>query len=121
MGESAQNWSVAPNLTVASLAAGPGKVYIGGLFNQINSRPRQSIVAVTSGLTGLSVVALYLFGGEVLRGFSLAMIWGIAIGTYSTIFVASPMLIYMHLRRDREAKPAPNAQGAAGAGGAARP
>jgi len=81
-----------------------------------------SRTTVTSGLTGLSVVALYLFGGEVLRGFSLAMIWGILIGTYSTIFVASPMLIYMHLRRDRgEAKPAASAAGAAGAGGAARP
>jgi preprotein translocase SecF subunit len=80
-----------------------------------------SRTTVTSGLTGLSVVALYLFGGEVLRGFSLAIIWGILIGTYSTIFVASPMLIYMHLRRDREAKPAPSAEGPAGAGGAARP
>ncbi len=80
-----------------------------------------SRTTVTSGLTGLSVVALYLFGGEVLHGFSVAMIWGIVIGTYSTIFVASPMLIYMHLRRDREAKPATSAEGAAGAGGAARP
>jgi preprotein translocase SecF subunit len=66
-----------------------------------------SRTTVTSALTLLSVVALYLFGGEVIRGFSLAMIWGICIGTYSTIFVASPMLIYMHLRRERgEAKAA---------------
>ena len=53
---------------------------------------------VTSGLTLLSVLAIALFGGEALRGFAIALIWGILIGTYSTIFVASPMLIYMNLR-----------------------
>jgi preprotein translocase SecF subunit len=56
---------------------------------------------MTSGMTLLSVLALYFFGGEVIRGFSLAMIWGIVIGTYSTIYVAAPMLIYMRLRRER--------------------
>jgi len=56
---------------------------------------------MTSGMTLLSVLALYFFGGEVIRGFSLAMIWGIVIGTYSTIYVAAPMLIYMHLRREK--------------------
>jgi preprotein translocase subunit SecF len=39
-----------------------------------------------------------------LRGFAIALIWGIVVGTYSTIFVASPMLIYMNLRRIRETK-----------------
>jgi len=47
------------------------------------------------------VLALALFGGEVIRGFSIAMIWGIVIGTYSTICVASPLLLYMHLHRIR--------------------
>jgi len=56
---------------------------------------------MTSGMTLLSVLALYFFGGEVIRGFSLAMIWGICIGTYSTIYVAAPMLIYLHLRREK--------------------
>jgi preprotein translocase SecF subunit len=60
-----------------------------------------SRTTVTSGLTLLSVLALALFGGEVLRGFSIAMIWGIVIGTYSTICVASPLLLYMHLHRIR--------------------
>jgi preprotein translocase SecF subunit len=59
-----------------------------------------SRTVVTSGLTLLSVVALFFVGGEALRSFSAAMIWGIVIGTYSTIFVASPLLIYMRLRRD---------------------
>jgi preprotein translocase SecF subunit len=56
---------------------------------------------MTSFLTLLSVFALYLFGGEVIRGFSLALIWGIMIGTYSTIYVAAPMLLYMNLRREK--------------------
>jgi preprotein translocase SecF subunit len=60
-----------------------------------------SRTTVTSGLTLLSVLALALFGGEVIRGFSIAMIWGIVVGTYSTICVAAPLLIYMHLHRIR--------------------
>ena len=58
-----------------------------------------SRTTVTSGLTLLSVLALYIFGGEVLHGFSVALIWGIVIGTYSTICVATPLLLYMHLHR----------------------
>ncbi len=67
-----------------------------------------SRTTVTSGLTLLSVLALALFGGEVMFGFSIAMIWGIVIGTYSTICVASPLLLYMHLHRirDKEGKAA---------------
>ena len=57
-----------------------------------------SRTVVTSGLTLLSVLALLAFGGEVLRSFSVALVWGIAIGTYSTIYVATPLLLYMNLR-----------------------
>ncbi len=65
---------------------------------------------MTSGLAFLAVLALLLFGGPALRGFSLAMTWGIVIGTYSTICVATPMLVYMNLRRrkdDAETAPTP--------------
>jgi preprotein translocase subunit SecF len=48
---------------------------------------------LTSGLTFLTVLSLYLFGGEVLRGFSFALVIGIIIGTYSSIAVAAPMLV----------------------------
>lgn len=48
---------------------------------------------LTSGLTFLTVLALYLFGGEVLHGFSFALVIGILIGTYSSIAVAAPMLV----------------------------
>jgi len=55
---------------------------------------------MTSGTTMLSLLALAVFGGEVLRGFTLAMIWGIVIGTYSSIFVASPFLLVTNVKRD---------------------
>src|SRR5262249_52288781 len=55
---------------------------------------------LTSGLTFLTVLSLYLFGGEVLHGFSLALVIGILIGTYSSIAVAAPMLVaYQDWRR----------------------
>jgi preprotein translocase subunit SecF len=48
---------------------------------------------LTSGLTFLTVLSLYVFGGQVLRGFSFALVVGILIGTYSSIAVAAPMLV----------------------------
>lgn len=66
-----------------------------------------SRTTMTSGLAFLSVLAIFLFGGEVLRGLSIALMWGIFIGTYSTIYVASPMLIYMGLRRESFSKTPP--------------
>ncbi len=49
---------------------------------------------MTSGLTFLTAVALWLFGGQVLNGFAFALVVGIMVGTYSSIFVASPILIF---------------------------
>lgn len=48
---------------------------------------------MTSITTLLALVALFVFGGEVIRGFVSAMIWGVLIGTYSSIFIASPLII----------------------------
>jgi preprotein translocase subunit SecF len=53
---------------------------------------------LTSGTMFLSALALALVGGEVLHGFSLAILWGVVIGTYSSIYVAMPILIYFNLR-----------------------
>jgi preprotein translocase SecF subunit len=76
------------------------KMPVNDLINQsINKTLART--TVTSGLTLLSVLSIALFGGETLRGFAIALIWGIVIGTYSTIFVASPMLIYTNLRSIR--------------------
>jgi preprotein translocase subunit SecF len=57
---------------------------------------------LTSGLTFLTVLSLYLLGGEVLRGFSLALVIGILIGTYSSIAVAAPMLVAYQDWRERK-------------------
>jgi preprotein translocase subunit SecF len=57
---------------------------------------------LTAGLTFLTVLALYLFGGEVLHGFSFALVIGILIGTYSSIAIAAPILVaYQDWRTDR--------------------
>lgn len=55
---------------------------------------------MTSVTTLLALVALFLFGGEVLRGFSFALIWGVIIGTYSSVFIASPILLRTGVKRD---------------------
>jgi preprotein translocase subunit SecF len=54
---------------------------------------------ITAGTTFVSVLALYLFGGEVLRGFAFTMLVGIVSGTYSTIFIASSIAIILSQRR----------------------
>lgn len=72
------------------------------LFNQaINQTLSRTIL--TSLTTVLALVALWLFGGEVIRGFVDALIFGIVIGTYSSIFVAAPLLLFMNLRKYSEA------------------
>ncbi len=54
----------------------------------------------------LTVVALLVFGGETLRGFSVAMLWGLFVGTFSSIRVGMPVLLYLDLRRDEFGGPA---------------
>ncbi|WP_028878362.1 protein translocase subunit SecF [Terasakiella pusilla] len=58
-----------------------------------------SRTVMTSVTTMLALLALYILGGEVIRGFSFAMIWGVVIGTYSSICLAVPLLTYFALRR----------------------
>ena len=60
--------------------------------DSINQTLSRTVIA--AGLTFISVVAIVLFGGEVLRGFALALTIGIIIGTYSSIAVASPMMLW---------------------------
>ena len=54
---------------------------------------------LTSITTLIALLILFFFGGEVIKGFSFGMIWGVLVGTYSSIFIATPLLIYMNLRR----------------------
>src|SRR2546425_10190950 len=60
-------------------------------INQTLSR-----TVLTSGHTILVLLALYLLGGEVLHGFAFALLVGMISGTYSTVFIASPILVYWH-------------------------
>ena len=55
---------------------------------------------MTSVTTLIALVALYLLGGEVIRGFTFAMIWGVVIGTYSSVFVAAAVLLGLGVTRD---------------------
>ena len=56
---------------------------------------------ILTGATALAVLlALYIFGGEVIRNFNLAMLMGVIIGTYSSIFIAAPLLGYLGVKRD---------------------
>ena len=64
-------------------------------INQTLSR-----TVITSVTTLLALVSLYIFGGSVIKGFTFAMIWGVVVGTYSSIFVASPFLKYVDVKRD---------------------
>ena len=64
----------------------------------INSTLSRTVM--TSVTTLLALFSLYILGGEVIRGFTLAMIWGVFVGTYSSIFIAAPVLIYLGVKRD---------------------
>ncbi len=66
-----------------------------GLTDLVNRSINQTLsrTVLTSGLTFITVLALFIFGGDVLNGFSFALVVGILIGTYSSIAVAAPMLV----------------------------
>ena len=59
-----------------------------------------SRTVMTSVTTLLALFSLYVLGGDVIRGFVFAMIWGVIVGTYSSVFVASAILLYLGVKRD---------------------
>ena len=65
-----------------------------------------SRTTMTSVTTLLALLSLFFFGGEVIRGFAFAMIWGVVVGTYSSIFVAAPLLLHLKLQRGGAAEEA---------------
>jgi len=80
------------------------KLQIRGSFPHIvNLSINQTLsrTVLTSGLTFLTALSLFLFGGQVLNGFSFALVIGIIIGTYSSIFIASPILVFWQDVADR--------------------
>ena len=79
------------------------------LENIMNRAVNQTLsrTVMTSGLTFLTVIALFLFGGPVLNGFSFALVCGIIVGTYSSVFIASPIVLFWHNYADRKKKRGP--------------
>ena len=59
-----------------------------------------SRTVMTSVTTLLALISLFVLGGDVIRGFVFAMIWGVIVGTYSSVFVASTILLYLGVKRD---------------------
>jgi len=72
------------------------------IYDLINQSLNETMsrTLLTSVTTLLALFSLYFLGGEVLRGFTLAMIIGVFIGTYSSIFIASQMILYLNVKRD---------------------
>ena len=80
----------------------PLDVVMNRAINQTLSR-----TIMTSGLTFLTVIALFIWGGPVLHGFAFALVCGIIVGTYSSVFIASPIVLFWHNYADRKRKTAP--------------
>ena len=57
---------------------------------------------MTSITTMLALLALYILGGAIIADFSIALIWGVLVGTYSSIFIAAPLLIKLRLRESSD-------------------
>src|SRR6266498_4978053 len=78
------------------------------LYKVTNDSINQTLsrTVITSGLVFLSVLAMVLFGGEVLRGFSLALLIGITFGTYSSVAIASPIMVWWEQRIEASNKAA---------------
>jgi preprotein translocase subunit SecF len=95
------------------------------LYSITNDAINQTLsrTIITGGLVFLSVLAMVLFGGEVLRGFSLALFIGIIVGTYSTIAIASPIMVWWQQRIEagKSRREQPGAKGQTPGGGGGRP
>lgn len=65
---------------------------------------------ITSGTTLLPVLALLFFGGSVLRGFSITLLVGIGVGTYSSIFILAPLVVWFNTRQQENKKNAPTSK-----------
>ncbi len=81
------------------------------LTNLVNLSVNQTLsrTVLTSGLTLLTALSLFIFGGQVLNGFAFALVCGIIVGTYSSVFIASPILIFWQDLMDKRGKTAPAA------------
>ncbi len=75
------------------------KMPLGDLLDlSVNETMSRTIMTV--GTVFMALLALYFFGGEVIRGFTFAMLFGVLVGTYSSVFIAAPFLILIGVKRD---------------------
>jgi preprotein translocase SecF subunit len=82
------------------------KMHTDDMIDQaVNSTLSRSVI--THVTTTLALVGLAVFGGEVIRGFTIAMLFGVMVGTYSSVFIAAPILIYLGVRTDGRTAPEP--------------
>jgi preprotein translocase subunit SecF len=93
------------------------------LYDITNEAINQTLsrTVITSGLVFLSVVAMVLFGGEVLRPFSLALLIGIVFGTYSTIAISNPIMVWWQQRLEKARAAGKSATGGGGKPSSNRP
>ena len=68
---------------------------------------------MTVGTVLMALIALYFFGGEVIRGFTFAMLFGVLVGTYSSVYIAAPFLILIGVKRDWSGRGKRQSQGGA--------
>lgn len=73
----------------------------------VNETLSRTIMTVSTTL--LALLALYIFGGEVIRGFTFAMLFGVVFGTYSSVFIAAPFIVLLGVKRDWSGVAAPKA------------
>ena len=87
------------------------KMRKGSLSEVINASINQTLgrTVITAGTAFLSALALFLFGGEVLRGFAFTMIVGIITGTYSSVFIAAAIVTFWHRKSPSKISAAPAA------------
>jgi preprotein translocase subunit SecF len=83
---------------------------LGDLLNlTINETLSRTIM--TSATTLVALIALYVLGGEVIRGFTVGMIWGVVVGTYSSVFIAAAILLWLGVNREPAAAEGPGGGG----------
>jgi preprotein translocase subunit SecF len=77
------------------------------VFDLINLSLNETLsrTVLTASTVLLTSLSLFIFGGEVIRGFSAAMVFGVIMGTYSSIYISAPALIYLHIRPATQPEP----------------
>ena len=92
----ADSWPLARSMRCSRppLPSVTKRVAPSGVRARYSGAPRPPVTTL------VALVSLYLIGGTALKGFAFAMIWGVLIGTFSSIFVAAPILLFTNVQRE---------------------